>query len=135
MEFDKTFLFGIIFGIIVLFLFDKFSDNCWISNSHYNDKKAIVKTLIRQSARWSTAAEQDQNSMIAVLHANYGAAYLWAVNDIATSSEIEQMTGINYAKFMSNITNIQDKATKNMIALCPQYAPSKSELTKIAGEG
>ena len=41
-----------------------------------NEKKFIVNKLLRQTARWSTAAKQDNNSMIAVLHANYGAGYL-----------------------------------------------------------
>lgn len=40
----------------------------------------IIKTLVRQSARWSVAALQDTNIMIAVLHSNYGAGYLWVLN-------------------------------------------------------
>lgn len=40
----------------------------------------IIKTLVRQSARWSVAASQDTNIMIAVLHSNYGAGYLWVLN-------------------------------------------------------
>ena len=34
-----------------------------------------------------------------------------------------------------NIIDIQDKSTKKMIELCPDYAPEKSYLTSLAGEG
>ena len=41
--------------------------------------------------------------MIAVLHANYGAGYLWALKDIATDSEIQKATGINLGDFENEI--------------------------------
>ena len=97
-------------------------------------KDDLIKILTRQAARWSVAAQQDQNAMIAVLHANYGAGYLWALNDIATTSEIEEASGINYQSFRDEIVKIQDAATKRMATLCPAYAPAPSVLTKISGE-
>ena len=36
-----------------------------------NDKKTIIDKMIRQSARYATAAEQDESPVVAVLHANY----------------------------------------------------------------
>lgn len=90
--------------------------------NHSHD--ATIRTLIRQAARWSIAADQDENAMVAIMHANYGAGYLWALNDIATTSEIENITGINYRKFRDEIVRIQDSATKKMIDVCPDYAPS-----------
>ena len=56
--------------------------------------KAIEK-LVRQSARYATAAQQDASPVIAVLHANYAAAYLYALKDIATDSQIHNATGID----------------------------------------
>lgn len=50
----------------------------------------MAQKLIRQVARWSTAGKQDKNSMIAVLHANYGAGYLWALKDIIKMDIIEK---------------------------------------------
>jgi hypothetical protein len=97
--------------------------------------RKALGVLVRQAARWATAAKQDKNPMIAVLHANYGAGYLWALQDIATSSEIEQFTGIDWKKFRSGILGAQDEATRRMAKLCPKFAPKKSYLTKIAGEG
>ena len=95
----------------------------------------VAKKLIRQAARWSTAAKQDNNSMIAVLHANYGAGYLWALKDIINNDIIEKKTGIDMMKFENEIVQIQDEATRNMAKLCPKYAPEPSYLTNLAGEG
>lgn len=100
-----------------------------------SDKKRYINTLIRQSARWATAAEQDNNSMIAVLHANYGAGYLWALKDIFSEKEIMEYANVDVLKFKEEIVKVQDTATKNMIKLCPGYAPKKTYLTKLGGEG
>ena len=45
--------------------------------------KAIEK-LVRQSARYAVAAQQDESPVIAILHANYAAAYLYALKEFAT---------------------------------------------------
>ena len=94
-----------------------------------------LSIMARQAARWSTAADQDQNAMIALLHANYGAGYLWAMQDIATSSEIEKITGVNWKKFRAAILASQDKATRRLARLCPGFSPKKTYLTRIAREG
>ncbi|ARF09932.1 hypothetical protein Indivirus_5_55 [Indivirus ILV1] len=98
------------------------------------DKENTIKTLIRQAARWSLASTQDESSMISVLHANYGAGYLWAVRDIATDDEIKNTTGVDILKFRDEITKIQDNATKKMAKLCPNYAPKSTYLSEIAGD-
>ena len=94
-----------------------------------------IKTLVRQASRWSTAAKQDKNPMIAVLHANYGAGYLWALKDIATQNQIEKAAGIELLKFEKEITSIQDQVTKRMIGICPEFGPEESYLTTLGGEG
>ena len=106
-----------------------------INNNNNKQIEFVAKKLIRQAARWSTAAKQDNNSMIAVLHANYGAGYLWALKDIINNDIIEKKTGIDMMKFESEIVKIQDEATKKMAKLCPKYAPEPSYLTSLSGEG
>jgi hypothetical protein len=104
-------------------------------NNYSYDNNEIIKILIRQSARWSAAALQDKSPLIAVLHANYGAAYLWAVKDIFTSEEIEKATGINLLKFQKKISEVQDMITKKMVKLCPDYIGNHDRfLSIIAGE-
>tara|TARA_B100000686_G_C16544683_1_gene839249 strand:+ start:382 stop:753 length:372 start_codon:yes stop_codon:yes gene_type:complete len=121
----KILFFAII--LIIAIIFQKDSEKQHLNTS--------IKILTRQAARWSTASKQDENAMIAVLHANYGAGYLWALKDIATASQIREITGIDIVKFEKEIIEIQDNATKKMIKLCPDYAPDKNYLTTIAGEG
>lgn len=109
--------------------------NLTFRQSNSNDKNKIIKILIRQAARWALAARQDKNVMIAVLHANYGAGYLWAVKDIATDQEIVSATGIDVIKFRDHITATQDFATKRMAKLCPKYAPSEPDQLYLAQVG
>lgn len=90
--------------------------------------------LVRQAARWATAANQDENPMIAVLHANYGAGYLWALQDIATADEIEAATGINWKRFRASILAAQDAAARKLAKACPGYAPRDSYLARVAKE-
>ena len=73
--------------------------------------------------------------MIAVLHANYGAGYLWALLDIASKDEVEAAAGIDLDRFRREIVATQDAATTRMAALCPAYAPPPTYLSGIAGEG
>jgi hypothetical protein len=125
-------IYGIILGMILMYIFIK---NNKKKNNTEKQIEFAAKKLVRQAARWSTAAKQDNNSMIAVLHANYGAGYLWALKDIINTNTIEKKTGIDMMKFENEIIKIQDNATKTMAKLCPEYAPEPSVLTKIAGEG
>ena len=127
-------IIGIIIGVILTYILIEVRRTCVLSNNAYRVKQNIISVLVRQASRWSTASLQDENPLIAVLHANYGAGYLWALKDIATSEEIENVTSINTLKFEREITSIQDKATKKAIKICPKFAP-KGYLAKIGGEG
>lgn len=123
----------IIIIVIILLLF--FSVHyCTSSNSKKNFKEQTIKTLVRQASRWSTAADQDENPMIAVLHANYGAGYLWALKDIANDEDISEVTGIDVLKFRDGIIAAQDKATQKMVKMCPDFAPKRTYLTELGGE-
>ncbi len=120
----------IVFGLIQLYLYfyikEKIVDNTRLSK--------IIKTLVRQASRWTTASAQDENVMIAVLHANYGAGYLWALKDIATDEEIREITKIDVLKFRDEITRNQDIMTKKMAKLCPQWAPPPTFLAELGNE-
>lgn len=97
--------------------------------------KSSIEKLVRQTARWATAAQQDASPLISMLHANYAAGYLWALKDIATPSEIHKATGVDLKRFEEHIVNVQDATTKKVIKVCPQF---KGEvdlyLATIAGE-
>ncbi len=93
-----------------------------------------INTLIRQAARWSAAAQQDESPIIALLHANYGAGYLWALKDIASDKEIEDASGIDVLKFKKTITDVQDQSTQKVSNLCPEFVGDINEyLLELAG--
>ena len=81
----------------------------------------IIKKLIKQTARWSTAAAQDKSPLISVLHANYGMGYLMALKSIASQEQINKVSKINMQKFETEITNQQDKSTLFAAKNCPNF--------------
>jgi hypothetical protein len=110
----------------------------WITQDTNIDKNQIINTLYRQCARWSTASTQDTSPLIANLHANYAAGYLWALEDVFTTDEINRATGGNHRQFRSEIKKNQDITTKKLIQTCPQFAQlvtnTSSMIARIAGE-
>lgn len=84
-----------------------------------NIKNMEIQALIRQTARWAVASQQDTSPMIALLHANYAAGYLQALELIATENEINQF--FNLQKLRFKVYSTQDKAAKKVIATCPEY--------------
>ncbi|VVU94612.1 hypothetical protein CPAV1605_337 [seawater metagenome] len=92
-----------------------------------------IRTLIRQASRWSIAASQDESPIIAVLHANYGAGYLWALLDIASENEITASANINLPVFKKKILDIQDQATKKVSKQCPQFVGSLDKYLATLG--
>lgn len=87
-----------------------------------------VMTLYRQAARFAVASLQDESDVIRVLHANYAMGYLMALKDIATDVEFEKITGVNRIDFERKIANIQDMATKSLVAGREDLVPLKDEI-------
>ena len=83
----------------------------------------VVSILYRQCARWAVAAEQDKSDMIAVLHANYAAGYLWAIKDIVDTNNFKQITGQDFLEFEKKIVKIQDNATYRLVSKCRSVVP------------
>ena len=102
----------LIAAIFVLFLM--------MQNKSRGINKSIEK-LVRQSARYATAAQQDKSPVVAILHANYAAAYLYALKDIATETQIHNATGIDVKKFKEHIMNVQEMVTKKTVDKFPDF--------------
>jgi|TARA_B110000977_G_scaffold186091_1_gene251614 hypothetical protein len=116
----------LIAALFVLFLM--------MQNKTRGMNKSIEK-LVRQSARYATAAQQDSSPVIAVLHANYAAAYLYALKDIANESQIHNATGIDVKKFKEHVTNVQDMVTRKTSEKCPEFVGDVDiYLAQIGGE-
>lgn len=123
-------IFLLVFGYFIFYYLYKDVN----SNSKY--KSHIISRILRGSARWALASKQDKSPLVAVLHANYGCAYLWALKDVFNDYEIKSATGIDVIEFQNKITDIQDNATKRMTKLCPAYASGIQDtiLSGIAGD-
>lgn len=132
MNFNTGITLGIVIGLIIAHLLSLYKKKCLLGNEYI---VKVIKSLLRQSARWTIAARQDENPLIAVLHANYGAAYLWALKDNFTTDMIEEAAGIDIVRFKKDIVETQDNVTRKMSAICPGYAPPRTYLTDISGEG
>jgi len=83
--------------------------------------KQSIQKLIRQSARYATTAQQDKSPAVSILHANYAAAYLHALKDIVSDSQIHNATGIDVNKFNEHVTNVQDMVTKKTTEKFPDF--------------
>lgn len=92
-----------------------------VSQNGKRGRRANIERLLRQSARYATASQQDASPLVATLHANYAAGYLFALLDIATPSEIHEATGVDFKKFKTHILAVQDMTTKKTVEACPQF--------------
>lgn len=128
---NKDILIGIIIGIIIgiFIMVILYYFNYIFCPSIDN----IAQILIRQSARWLVASQQDKSPLIAMLHSMYGFGYFMALKEIATEDTINKY--VNVKKFEKELNNALDNSTTTVAKNCPQYA---SELNlyfaKIAGD-
>lgn len=129
--------FKILSFLLILFIFlqNKNKKNINKNTKISQEKIHIIKTLTRQCSRWLVAAQQDESPLIATLHVQYGMGYLWAIKDIATTTEFKHATGLEFLKFEKHSTNVQDNISKRMIKACPQFSGDiDTYLAQIAGE-
>lgn len=131
---EKIDKYIIIVIIILTLLIDGYLFLTWMDSKINNTD--MIRKLIRQSSRWATASRNDKNNLIAVLHANYGAGYLWSLKDLFSDIEINKVIGSDAKRkqFEQEIIEIQDKMTKKAVKDCPQYAGTIDFLSTLAGE-
>ena len=93
---------------------------------------AGIRSLVKQTARWSLAAGQDVNPVVAMLHANYGVGYWSALRSLATMETIGRVAKLDPVAFEKRIMNAQAEATRRLIQQCPRVAPKDMTLARIA---
>lgn len=129
----KQLIIGLIVGIILTFSLIEIRNKCYIKDSSTQLLHNNIIKLVRQTSRWSMAAKQDKNSLIEMLHANYGVGFLYALKNIATTDQIESATDIDMKKFEKEIMKIQKDAVARVSQRCPNFNPiSDNLLSKIA---
>jgi hypothetical protein len=105
-------------------------------NNSIQGNKDKIDTLVRQSSRYAMAAEQDLSPLIAMLHANYAAGYLWAMKDIYNENQINLVIGKDNLKMLEKyVKKVQDISTKRMTKACPQFVGELSNINiaRLAG--
>lgn len=112
---------GVVFFVVVVVVLIGYWQNARIPCAEF--RSAQLKALIRQTARWTGASMQDESPMISLLHANYGAGYLQALELIATENEINQFS--NLQKLRLKVYSAQDKAAQRVFAQCPNFIGNK----------
>ena len=96
--------------------------------------KQCIEKLVKQSAKYAIMAQQDSSPVMSVRHGNYAAAYVHALKDIASETQIHNSSGIDVKKFVEHIFNVQDMTTKKTVDQFPDFAgQSDIYLSEIAG--
>lgn len=120
----------VIIGIVLLFCLLLYMT----TSNDDGDKERVIKTLYRQCARWSTASTQDTNPLVANLHANYAAGYLWALEDLYSANDITAVIGKNHKTFRSEIQKNQDITTRKISSACPNFSKLNDDASKLIAE-
>ena len=125
----------IVILITTLYTFTKQINNNNIKSTIPDLKKAEI--LIRQSARYAHAARQDEDILIALLHANYGTGYLWAAKDIFPETMIVKLFNSykEFKEFERGIVKIQDDVNTRAVSGCPTMVSKRDIITMMGGEG
>ena len=97
----------------------------WLVLEKQDAPSSNVQVLYRQAARYAVAASQDQQPVIAVLHANYAMGYLLALKDLVTAEEFKRATGQDLLNFEQEIARIQDTATLQLVKASPNLVPEQ----------
>jgi len=131
---DSYSLFFVLFLVSLFFFLYNILRKQQQTTSPTTEKNKQTQALIRQTARWAVASQQDTSPMIALLHANYAAGYLQALELVATENEINQF--FNLQKLRLKVYSTQDKAARKVISACPNYmgANVDKELASIGIE-
>ena len=109
-----VFILSILFMIVFINLFNRKRDNKFDKIDKFDN---IIKIMVRSCARWAVASLQDKSPLIAVLHANYAAGYLWALQDCFTDEEIINATGIDVINEVVTVALLACKIKLGLINL------------------
>ena len=85
--------------------------------------KSMVKEAVRNSAHWSTAADQDSNPLLGVMHANFAHAYLNIARTLTSDAEVEEAAQVRLDEFSRSVAQTQRNAVQRLLAQCPSVRP------------
>lgn len=129
-----SFILGILFGSILIYMLLVVKDKCLFLPSSGRDMLfKNINQITRQMARYLIAAENDKDIMIAYSHMSYGIGYMWSLEEIASDSVISDAINNDYRIIKKNALQIQDSIITRMMSACPHLIPkTREELVKLA---
>jgi len=131
---SMRFIYGLLFGLTIMYFLTEVKNHCFLQSDSKTLLQNQIKTLVRQTARWTTASTQDESPLIAVLHADYGVGYLGALKDIASQDEIQATVDMDFTKFQSEVVAAQERAVFKALKTCPNYGPAETYISRFGGE-
>jgi hypothetical protein len=123
------YLFIIVFFVVLSVLFLGYRQ------TRRSSDKEKIQRLLRQTARWSTAAEQDTNPYIRNLHATYAVGYLLALREIYSDQTILRLTGVDVRKLETEVNKVMDNAMLEVAKVCPEGQPKSEFLALLSKQG
>lgn len=92
-------------------------------NKNALDERAL-KDLIKSASQWNVRSNQDSNSMISLMNANYAMAYLNVARSVGSDTDIERYTGAAVDELLKDIETSQSSAIQKLTMACPAMAPA-----------
>ena len=113
------------YWVIALVVFVALISRFSTSHSKYSRQTIDhVKTLLKQSLRWKSIAEQDSQPLIAFAHSNYATAYLHAARISLNyqHQDLEKMSQLDISKTIANLEENQQRLLDRIGQVCPKLA-------------
>lgn len=82
-----------------------------------------VENLVNQATKWHLTAKQDQNPMVAMMHADFALAYITAARKLLPDHDIERITSVKVAELQTFLESDQQQAMERILYTCPYLKP------------
>ena len=81
-------------------------------------------TLLKAANKWAMMAEQDGNAVMALMHINYGKAYVTALRRILSDDQIQKAHhGVDMVDLEAKMDTIQQKVISKIAEQAPDLMP------------
>ena len=103
----------VLIGVVIVAILAYFTR----SNGTQKTQTQLVRRLLQQATRFHTIAQQDQNPLISLMHANYAVAYGNVARSVA---EKYHLRGSDVAETIYFLEETQQQAMQKINRECPQ---------------
>ena len=105
--------------------------NQWRKGSLPAPQLKKLRTVIKQSAHYASLAEQDDNPVYSLMHANTALNYFALVEALTSASDIKRLSGVDASEMTQYLLWQQEKALGQLSRTCPTGQP-KDAMYKVS---